>query len=105
MTLIGQLVRHVFTHSKYVRSQINQEQAKLLATSGITIALSGLTEKTLLPHLNRWQTFHLTKDIDGVDGTIYICISSEDGKLNINKAFDFDKNEIKQAYNSIIRSH
>lgn len=47
----------------------------------------------LLPVLNHWQTFSLKEEVDGVDGTIKICISSEDGKININRMYDFKKHE------------
>lgn len=43
----------------------------------------------LLPHLNTWQTFKLTQKNDGVRGTVAICISCEDGKIDINQFFDF----------------
>ena len=43
----------------------------------------------LLPVLNKWQTFDLKKQNDGVTGQIKICLSSEEGKLNLNSLFDF----------------
>lgn len=43
----------------------------------------------ILPILNSWQNFKLTQKDDGVRGQISICISCEDGKLDINQFFDF----------------
>lgn len=43
----------------------------------------------IFPVINRWQTFELKKDIDGVDGTIKIAIASEDGKINLNSIYNF----------------
>jgi len=47
--------------------------------------------QTILPHLNRWQKFSLTKQQDGIDGEIQFAIMCEDGKLNINEIYDFEK--------------
>jgi hypothetical protein len=51
--------------------------------------------RTIMPHLNRWQTITLQEDRDGVDGTLHICLMSEDGKLNINKIYDFKNKKFK----------
>ncbi|MCK5633369.1 hypothetical protein KAH94_06445 [bacterium] len=45
--------------------------------------------KNFLPTMNQWQTFSLKKKNDGVTGSIKICVGCEDGKININKMFDF----------------
>ncbi|MCL5875164.1 MAG: type II secretion system protein GspK [Candidatus Dependentiae bacterium] len=47
----------------------------------------------LLPKLNQWQTFPLEKNIEGVAGSIKICISSEDGKLDLNQLWDFKNDQ------------
>lgn len=47
--------------------------------------------KTLMPILNRWQTFKLDFTKDGIDGNIRICIMSEDGKINLNELYDFQR--------------
>ncbi len=62
---------------------------------------SDLTKKLLkflLPHLNRWQKFSFDEKKDGFDGLVKICITSEQGKINLNEAFDFDKQEFKKEY-------
>ncbi len=99
-------------------------QAKLLAISGVQVAMSQLARSSdfakatsgkqvegakegekikalspeqeaknlltqLLPTLNQWQEYSLKKDIDGVDGTIKIALSCEEGKLNLNHMYDF----------------
>lgn len=50
--------------------------------------------KKVLPTINRWEVINLKQEIDGVEGRIQICISSEDGKVNINKLFDFKEHKI-----------
>jgi len=60
--------------------------------------------KRLLPHINRWQVFPLTEDLDGMDGEIKLCISCENGKININDAFDFQKQEFKPLYKKLLTS-
>jgi hypothetical protein len=98
------------------RFAIAQERAKLLAFSGPDIVRALLTVRPekeekdakketqkvsdpelkklftqFLPMLNRWTTFQLKEPIDGIDGTITIYLSSEDGKVNLNTAYDFEK--------------
>ena len=56
----------------------------------------------LLPHLNKWQTFNLDKQIDGIDAKIKVCISSEDGKLNLNEVFNFETKEFKEEFANLL---
>lgn len=56
----------------------------------------------LLSNLNRWQTFELDRKIDGIAGTVKICITSENGKININNAFDFKKQEFKKEFERLL---
>ncbi len=58
--------------------------------------------KVLLPNLNRWQNFTLDEKKDGIDGSVKICMVSEHGKINLNEAFDFEKQEFKPAYATLI---
>lgn len=96
-------------------TMMRREKAKLLALSGIDIAMAQLTQQssvvdsndsakkaaslerelltTLLPALNRWQEFQLKQQRDGVEGTIKISISCEAGKIDINKIYDFSKQQ------------
>jgi hypothetical protein len=57
----------------------------------------------LLPNLNRWKTYDLTEKVEGFDGQIKVCISAEDGKININNAFDFKKQEFKKEYQAFLQ--
>lgn len=50
---------------------------------------------TLLPTLNRWQTFTLTEAADGIDATLELCIMCEEGKINLNQIFDFATEKFK----------
>ncbi|MCK4500005.1 hypothetical protein KAU11_05870, partial [Candidatus Babeliales bacterium] len=59
--------------------------------------------KKLLVHLNRWQEFKLDAQRDGVEGVIRFCITSEEGKIPINSAYDFEKNEFKKPYAELIK--
>jgi len=100
-------------HTRYLKTVIDREKAKALAYSGIEIAKSQLANmeqnskqakkqekmsqdekskqfiRNFLPKANQWQMFRLTKKNDGVAGTLKICIGCEDGKINLNKMFDF----------------
>lgn len=111
----------------YAKIAINKQQALLLAQSGIEIGISQLVapkvppkkeEATnaeqqskkkskdeqikdalgvMLPHLNRWQEFKLTEQTEGIDATIKICIMSEQGKIDLNAFYNFDKHQFRDA--------
>jgi hypothetical protein len=51
--------------------------------------------RTILPTLNQWQTFTLSEDHDGVEGVLQLCVMSEEGKINLNKAYDFKTKKFK----------
>jgi hypothetical protein len=100
----------------YADVMIKREKARHLALGGIHIACAQLAvmpdravqnqdkEKKspeevelqyfltyILPRINKWQTFDLKKDRDGINGTIKIALVSEEGKIDINKIYDFQK--------------
>lgn len=52
----------------------------------------------VLPHMNRWQVFKLNEKLEGIDGEVRFCIISEEGKINLNEIFDFEKKELKKDY-------
>ena len=99
--LSTQLFNEGMSDIVFARTSMNREKAKLLAEGGVQLAMSQLaltgsgedqTKKFLekiLPALNRWQVFELKESVDGIDGTVKICISCEEGKLNLNKLYDF----------------
>ncbi|OGB84248.1 hypothetical protein A3F66_06495 [candidate division TM6 bacterium RIFCSPHIGHO2_12_FULL_32_22] len=47
----------------------------------------------ILPVINKWQTVELKESEDGISGKLNICICCENGKLNINKIYDFKKHQ------------
>ncbi|MFI5332704.1 MAG: hypothetical protein ACHQVS_01235 [Candidatus Babeliales bacterium] len=59
------------------------------ATSQDAVAKDLLS--ALLPIKNRWQTITLTKEREGINAQLKLCIVCEDGKININKMYDFEK--------------
>jgi hypothetical protein len=50
----------------------------------------------LFPQINQWQHFDLREQNDGVDGTLGVCITNEEGKININSLFDFKNKKFTQ---------
>ena len=73
-----------------------QDERKKEGQSGKTSALWTEKEskefvKHIFPVLNNWQEFKLTTGKYGVDGVVKICIGSEEGKIDLNQVFDFDK--------------
>lgn len=107
----------------FARTVYEREKAKELALGGLQIAIRQLSQfdesqpdqstpsqpakqkqeaggppqlfARLMPIINRWQTFTLQKKIDGVDGSIQVCLACEEGKININRIYDFDKGTFK----------
>ncbi len=42
-----------------------------------------------LPTINRWQIYNFTKEKNGIDATLRICLMTEEGKININEIYDY----------------
>lgn len=103
------------TFPSYVKTSIRNQQAQQLAFSGLQWVRSLLSFakkkgepsdkknenktnknaeafeeiKDLFPQINQWQVFDLKEQQDGIDGILKICITNEEGKININSLFDF----------------
>ncbi len=124
--LTQQLMRSIWIGVNFDNRIVLSQKARSLALGGINLAISQLTERQeskksigsekedpekifkdflsrVLPNLNRWQSFDLDKKIDGTDGQIKICITCENGKLNLNEGFDFEKQEFKKEYNDLLK--
>lgn len=121
--LVTYLTHKSRVYFPYAHMAINRYQARALAYGGVQVAMSQLalpyTKKstastsaqakqaaapsqdaiakellsTLLPIKNRLQTFVLKKERDGIDAQLKLCIVCEDGKININKIYDFEKHK------------
>ncbi len=116
MVLITAIYQRGSLFVPFITTMYQREQAKMLALSGIEIAMSQLTQlppvkkeepqkkegvataapdegavflTQIMPFMNQWQEFKLKKDIDSIDGTIKIALASEDGKINLNAIYDF----------------
>jgi hypothetical protein len=127
--LTYQLLRNVSVGYNFDKTMINREHAEMLALGGIKLAIAHLTIdkpvpnnkklsneeqqkkhkkefgeflERMLSNINRWQEYKLTKAIDGMDGIISLCIVCEEGKININKAFDFKAKEFKPEYKKLL---
>ncbi|OQA36456.1 MAG: hypothetical protein BWY54_00018 [Candidatus Dependentiae bacterium ADurb.Bin331] len=112
------IVSHLFYRGSvqvaFDKTIIEREKAKQLAFGGIQLALSQLSVldtsttttqnekssnidpliesiKKIVPQLNVWQELSLTKEKEGIDGEIKLCIVCENGKIDINQWFDFSK--------------
>lgn len=97
---------------------IERQQAYVVAQSGIQLGMSqivwpkiskkqeaskeqkpnkeqqikdGLT--VLLPYLNHWQEYQLRESVEGIDATIKICVMCENGKIDLNAFYDFEKHQ------------
>jgi len=104
------------TYLPFIQVMIAREKAHTLAQGALAISESQLTLfefkqegeenkkptqddvarvfwERITPTINRWQTYQLKKAIDGIDAEIKVCMIAEDGKININKIYDFKKKE------------
>lgn len=101
----------------YTKVAINHQKAYQLALSGVQLAISKISTikkpeesadkkkqtkmddayiakqllLAILPQFGQLNTVRLRKDMDGLDGTIQFCITSEEGKLDINALYDYEK--------------
>lgn len=129
--LTQQLLRGVMVGSMFDRTMIARERAEILALGGVQVAIAMLTKQKeaakpgnaqdayekekvdpdkeakafltkILPILNRWKTFELSQKEDGATGTLKICISCEEGKLNLNEIFDFKKQAFKSDFEPLV---
>ena len=105
--LVTHIISKTITFTHFAHLVTNREQAKLLAESGIAIACAELnvistgtgqnkisTQLTAqLPYLNTWQTFTLKQEVDGIDGVCQIYITCEDGKIDINSLYNYQKKD------------
>lgn len=101
----------------YANIAIEQKQSYVLAQGGVALAVSQIVSPKVakkeqekgkkptqedrikdmltivLPSLNQWQEVNLKEEIDGIDGKIRFCIMSEDGKIDLNAFYDFEKGQ------------
>ncbi len=103
--LVTSLLQRALAFDRLHRVLIKQQQARMLALNGLEIARAQLTnpleidkkavDQNLVPFLytDREQIFKLTDEKDGIDGEIKMYLSCEEGKLNLNKSYDFQQKQ------------
>lgn len=106
--------------NSYTKTMVDREKARMLASGSIQLAISQLASveakqqapsgaarekkaeqphdgkhllKTILPQMNRLQKYELKQNIDGINATLGFMLMSEEGKININRFYDFDKHK------------
>lgn len=117
LVMLTNLSNRVVTYRQYSRLFADREKAKALALSGVQLAISQLLvdEKNQGPGdqkkmplqelqlqavmraINRWQRYELQEDIDGIAGEVGFFLASEDGKINLNQLWDFDKKSYRKT--------
>ncbi len=126
VTLVTYYMHTARTYEKFGYIFYEREKAKMLARSGITLAISQLSLadsklikdlqkndqkslddqkdsvwrkkqlcKVLLTVCNRWQTFECDMKNDGVEGTLQIAITAEDGKIPLSKLINYEKHDFE----------
>lgn len=116
------LIQASFLTSRMLQQQINRTQAQVLALNGLTLAIAQITKQpttkknnpdynpkaaaleNLLSFLNRQQSFVLSKETDGMDGTINLCISCEEGKLPLQNLIDPSTKKFFKPYEQFLKN-
>ncbi len=103
--LVTSLLQRAIAFDRLHRVLVKQQQARLLALNGIEIARAQLSnpleidkknvDQNLVPFLYNGleQTFKLITEKDGIDGEIKLYITCEEGKINLNRAYDFQQKQ------------
>jgi len=104
--IVTRLVNSIIAHTNQASLFIAREKAQMLALSGISLAMSELSPtieekdsknedlifqknvKIYLDNANRWHSYTLKENVDGIDGEISLYIANEAGKININQLFN-----------------
>lgn len=122
MFMVLYIAHKASTFASYAQLEIEQKKAYTVALSGVHLAMSQIvspkvaqkeeqetkskpTEEekiknmltVILPGLNRWQEIQLTEQREGIDATVKWCISCENGKIDLNAFYDFEKHQFINA--------
>lgn len=138
MVIVAYVGHRGSVHAPFMHMSIAREKAKLIALSGIQVAVAQLAKspaseqsssakvsadkqvdsskdknkafdklasdndteqkeflQRILPTLNRWQTFELKDDVDGIDAQLSVCLMCEEGKINLNRVYNFKKEQFR----------
>ena len=120
--LAQKLVTSSLLTTRMLSQEISSTEAKILALNGLTLACAQLQNAhkgnkkqspddpkknflmNILPTLNRWQSFKLSSELDGMNGTIKICIGCEEGKLPVNDLIDLENKTINKPYAPLLKN-
>lgn len=79
-----------------------RERAQDVALGGVELVRRALSHEgdvegdkqeigTILRFMNRWRTFALRAETDGIDAVMHLYVACEEGKINVNTMFDAQK--------------
>ncbi len=125
MIVISALQR-VWTAQSFSRFAQDRVYARALCQSGLELAKSQLAQPQkkesqqqqgqeqngqqqqtpyilhILSYVNRWQAFEFTQEVDGIDGTLYLYIAPEEGKIPLSVLFDRKNKQLTQQAQTAI---
>ncbi len=107
--LVTSLLQRAIAYDRLHKVLFMTQQARILALNGIEIARAQLSnpltlekeknpvDQNIVPFLyvDYIQTFSYTQEKDGFDGEVSFCISSEEGKINLNRLYNFEERKYK----------
>lgn len=108
--MVTYIVRQTSIHIYFDKAHIDRQYAQVMAQNGLHIVLSKLTfcptqkpekpkEQFLLhvyPFIHKQITYECDKDLSAdLKGTMSVVYGSEEGKINLNMLYDFEKKQFK----------
>lgn len=115
MFISSYVFNRAFVFDRLSRTMIDREKSRALAYGGIQLGMSQIAAsdvqdqeakgasadakkpsdaqlllKTILPIFQKSQKYQLKQSIEGIDAQITLMLGSEEGKVNINRLYDFN---------------
>lgn len=82
-TVLGQAMLYVPVDKKNLEPEKKEKAAEQNSDQKLF--------QKILPYIYRTQSYKLTQEVEGMDATLIMKLSCEEGKLNINSLYDFSQ--------------
>ena len=109
--LVTRVMTRTMVQSKLGKVFVDREQAKMLALSGIQVAMSLLDtsdlkkEEEKITHIlsvtNVEHSYELSEAADGIEGEIALTIFSETGKIQASALYDSKQKKMTQYFDAL----
>ncbi len=103
VALIAPLVTRVMVQAQFAKTATLQEQAKVLALSGIQVAQALLAQESAKEDEERESLIAITqlvKEFTYEDGVVQVCISSENSKIQASSLYDSKQKKMTPLFDA-----